>query len=480
MSRTIVLLLIAAGCASAEKSFEKARKAEAEGRWGAAADLYIDALKRDPEYPGARDGLRVAGNRAIEDSMKLARQLEGNNRFESAAEEYVRTDDLVRRAAGVRVSLTVPADYSSRRRTTFDRVVESTLAEADRLAGQGLFEDAAATYRRAVARFDPSMKQRDRADAGRFAALVSAARRELEAGRLDLAQSFADDALMVYGTESSRSGDAVQLQGTIRTARYRALVDAAEERRTAGKFQEAFSIVGEALEVYGADAPESEDARALRERIITEGTVQVAFTPVWRLDRVARHLPAGLLDEINDNLDGYWSKPPLFVEPLDSRLVRGELRRLGLDRLVLTDRQVSAVGQMLGAEFAIMTEIAQVGIDRGETPEKRPVKVKDGPDAEILLYRRRTLALRCNYHVVRVADSRLVADGTVSADVARKARHAVYDGDRSVLLLTQEEHRWFDRRRLAEVDRALEREAASILADGLAAAVYEEVTRRLP
>jgi len=480
MKRALVPVLLAVACASAEKSFEKAQKAESEGRWGAAADLYIDALKRDAEYPGARDGLRIAGNRAVADSMKLAQQLEASRRYEPAANEYVRTDDLVARASAVRVALTLPADHAARRRSTFDQVIDPALTEADRLAAQGRHEEAAAAYRRATARYQPSAQQRERASTGRFTSLMAAAKQELDAGRLDQAQSFADDALGVYGSESSRSRTALELQTSIRSARYTALLATARERMAAGRFQESFAIVGEALAVYGADAEPSAEARELREQVIVAGTVQVAIAPVWRHERLARAVPAGLLDEINDGLDEYLVKPPLFVEPVDPRVVRGELRRLGLDRTVLSERQASAIGQMVAAEFAVVANLRECVLDRGEKPKVHPVKTKDGPDAEILVYRRRTLAVRCVFRIVRVADGQLLGDGTISADVERKMRHAAYDGDRRALLLTQQEHRWFDRRRLADVDRELQREASRALADGLAAAVFEEVTRQLP
>jgi hypothetical protein len=309
---------------------------------------------------------------------------------------------------------------------------------------------------------------------------MAAAKQELDAGRLDQAQSFADDALAVYGAESPRSRAALELQTSIRSARYTALLVAARERMAAGRFQESFAIVGEALAVYGADAEPSAEARALREQVIVAGTVQVAVAPVWRRERLARAVPAGLLDEINDGVDEYWLKPPLFVEPVDPRVVRGELRRLGLDRTVLSERQASAIGQMVAAEFAVVANLRECALDRGEKPQVHPVKTKDGPDAEILVYQRRTLTVRCGFRIVRVADGQLLGDGTISADVERKVRHAAYDGDRRALLLTQQEHRWFDRRRMADVDRELQREASAALADGLAAAVFEEVTRHLP
>ena len=49
----IVILASLTGCASAKKSFSQGHEAEVEGRWVQAAEQYIDALRQDPEYPGA-------------------------------------------------------------------------------------------------------------------------------------------------------------------------------------------------------------------------------------------------------------------------------------------------------------------------------------------------------------------------------------------------------------------------------------------
>jgi hypothetical protein len=146
----------------------------------------------------------------------------------------------------------------------------------------------------------------------------------------------------------------------------------------------------------------------------------------------------------------------------------------------LSARQARAVGEVLRADFVVASSVRRVKWDAGETPVVRKVKTKDGPEAEILVYRRRSIVVVCAFFIVRVADGAVVAEGTVESDAVRDATHAVYDGDTGALLLTQQQHRWFDRRRLAEVDRAIEREAAEGGAKGLAEAAFQEIARRLP
>ncbi len=63
----IIALLLAglAGCASAKKSYSEGFESESEGRWAQATEQYIDALRRDPEFPEARQRVYEAGNKAV-------------------------------------------------------------------------------------------------------------------------------------------------------------------------------------------------------------------------------------------------------------------------------------------------------------------------------------------------------------------------------------------------------------------------------
>ncbi|MHC4958451.1 MAG: hypothetical protein ACYTGN_08740, partial [Planctomycetota bacterium] len=191
----VLLPLLVVGCVSAKKRMEQAQQAEAAGRWSEAADLYIDALKRDPNYPGARERLESVGARAIADYLKLAREFEGSGRDAKAAPEYERADRLAERAAVVRVSLTLPADYAERKRRTYGRVVEQALDNADKLLAEGRAEEAASAYKAAVGRYEPTNAQLAHAQDGRYGALVAAATGELDAGHWDRARSLADRAL---------------------------------------------------------------------------------------------------------------------------------------------------------------------------------------------------------------------------------------------------------------------------------------------
>jgi tetratricopeptide (TPR) repeat protein len=480
--RTLIpVLLLLAACMSAEKRYEQAGEAEAQGRWDEAAAKYVDVLRRDPSYPGAREKLETAGGRAIEAHLEVARGLEAAGRYERATQEYVTIDRLLESAAGVRVVLQTPPDYGSLRRRAFDRAVEQALVAADRLAADGRWYEAVEAYRRAETRHEPTDVQRRRAREGRFRALIGGAKVELVRGQYEGAEAMVVEALAIHGPDSPRSRPAVELREQIRLKRFQDLLTSARDHADAGRYQQAYALVEKALLVYGPEAAASAEARELRDLVIERGTVPVAVIPVWRREKIGRRVPAGLLEDINDILaDQHWTEPPLFIAISDPRAVRQMLRRLEFDREVLSGPRAATVAQHLGAGFAAVPFLVRCDYDAEERPEKRIVQRRDGGQAEILVYRNRTLFVRCAYRIVHVHDGRVVAEGHLDTSEGRRRRHAVYAGDSRELLLTAEEHGWFDRRRLRDADREIEREIARVLAAGLAEAVYNDVTRHLP
>jgi len=477
----IPALLLCAACMSPQKRYEQAGEDEAQGRWDAAAAKYLDVLRRDPAFPGAREKLETTGNRAISEHIDVARGLESAGRYERATQEYGTIDQLLESAAGVRVVLQTPSDYMRIRRRVFDHAIEQGLVAADRLAADGRWREAVDAYRRAEERHEPTDVQRRRARDGRFRALLGGAKVELVRGQYEGADSMVVEAMGIHGPDSARSREAVALRAEIQGRRYRSLLMTAHDHADAGRYQQAFALVERALTVYGPDAAASADARQLRDLVIERGTVVVAVVPVWRREKIGRHVPAGLLEDVNGTLqDQHWNEPPLFVAIADPRAVRQTLRRLEFDREVLSGPRAATVAQRVGAAFVAIPFLVRCDYDAEEQPGKHVVKRRDGGQTEILLYGRRTLTVRCAYRVVNVHDGRVVAEGHIDTADGRRKRHAVYAGDRRELLLTTEEHAWFDPRRLREADREIEREIARALAAGLAEAVYGDVTRHLP
>jgi len=481
LTLTVALGAVLAACVTAEKRVEQAQKAEAQGRWEKAANLYIDALRRDANYPGARQGLLASGRKAIDGYLKLATEFEEANRDAQAIDEYDKADRLAASAASVSVVLELPSNYKTRRDAAFTRALDEALKDADDLVEAGRYEEAAAAFANAGKRFDPRGTQSGRIRASRYSALGSASEQALAAGEFERARSFADRAVAVYGASSVQSKDALALRARVDAGLYAALLVETAALQGEGRFQAAYEVVQRALDVYGPEEAESDAARVLRDTVIEQGTIHVAAAPVWRHDELAQGVPAGLLDEINDVLaEKHWNAPPLFVGMLDGRTVRTELRGLGLDRKNLGDRQARAVGKVLDADFVVVTSLCGCARDKDATPRNLAVATKDGKGAMIQVHGARTLSVVCAYRIVRVSDGRAIAEGEIDAVARRKLRYATYRGDMSQLLMTPDQNALFDARVIAAADRDLERETAAGLANALAPVIYANLQRHLP
>ncbi|MDH3592486.1 MAG: hypothetical protein OER88_11435, partial [Planctomycetota bacterium] len=385
MSTRVVLLvaaLLACGCTTPQERYEDASKDESQGRWAAAAEKYIAVLREDPEYPEARARAKSAGDRAIAGWVEAASGLEEVERYDRALAEYQRTDRLLDKAAVVGVVLDPPADYADRRRGVNRKAAESALAAADRIAAEGNWNTASNAYLRVESRYELTSEQKQRAKSGRFEALLTGARVAVEAGKFDQADSLVTAALSVYGKSSPHSADALLMNTRIQQGRYDALVESARSEADAGHYQRAYGVVEKALAIFGAAANESASARELQERIVLEGTVQVAVTPVWKHETVVRHVPDGILPDLNGVLeDQHWAGAPMFTEVIDPRSVRRTLRRLHLARDVISDPQAGLVAQQLGADFTLVLYLVRCDHDANETPVSHAVPTSKGdPD----------------------------------------------------------------------------------------------------
>lgn len=477
----LVVVLLGAACASAEKRVEQGQEAEQEGRWAEATQRYLDALRKDPEYPGARDKATKAGNRAVADYLETAKGLEAGGQYDRAVTEYRRVDSLRTTCSALRVVLTVPRDYDQRRRGTFQRAYDSTADAAQAALEAGNWGAALDLYRRADSQFEPDAARIQRSRDGRLAALIVGARAELEAGNEDQAQQLASSALEIYGADSPRSKEARELKLLIVEARYRSLLDQTRAAMARGSYQQAYGIVASAIGVHGEESPASEEARLLRDEILEKGTVHVAVATVWRTEELGDQAPPELMDRIHESLAaGHWVNPPLFVSVTDPDSVRSEMRRLDYHRELLSNVRAAALGQQLGVDLVAVPYLVKCRFWARGKPMTQVVPTTKGTQATILVHRERRLTVRCAYDLISVATKERVGHGYVDSETRSPHDWATFDGDPRKLRLTPDEHAWFDADTLADVDAKLFQTIATDMAPALAASIYEAVTKRLP
>ncbi len=423
-------LSVGAGpCASANDRLQQGIELEQRGRPVDAARRYIDALKKDASLADARARLQETGDRAVQDYLAASAATEARGYPGSAAEELYRLDDLRRDAYAVGVTLAVPADYVARRRATLDRAVEKDLQASGLSAGRREYGEAIRLLDQAQ-RWQPTPEQRARMNEARF------------------------DAHLAW----------------------------AEDEAAAGRYRAAYERAGRAAGVFGRDASAAVRALELQQDVLRRGTMRVAVLPVMADDSTEARLPAGFMGDVQDELErGHWMRAPQFVEVVDPREVREELRRRRPAFGGLGARNAAMIGRALDAEVAVVLTVDSVA--RTETVSsaaRRAARTTAGVDTAFTVNegRRETWA-RIGYVMVDVATAQVLDRGTVQAEGGARYRAATYAGDWRTLALSREDRELFVRNVRDADEQEIRRDLVGGLAPRLGREVFETVLRRI-
>lgn len=426
----VLLPLLAAACASAEKRMEQGVRLEQEGRPADAATRYVDALRKDPSLTTARVRLQIVGDAAVAEHLRAVSLLESAERLDEAADELMVAEDLARRAAAVGVRLATPADLARRREDLFGRAAEEALAAARELTRGGRWDEADRRLARALDRYEPAPEQRDALVRARADAHLGAAEAELARGGFRAAYE--------------------------RVERLKGLAD------------------------EGAAAQWLDPALRLQEEALRRGTRRVAVLPVG-IDRAQRdRLPEDFGLALNDALEAdHWRRPPLFVDVMDAVATRGVARRHGYGRQTVSTAEAAAMGRELRADYVLVAAVDSVARWTGEvTRVRRPARTREGTDtAYTALQGRERLRVRVRYFLVDPQMRRVVQEGVVSAESGAPLRRGEYAGDWRTLTLNREDRDLFDGDREAARERELVRETVRELAPDLAREVFARLER---
>ena len=412
--------LLAAGCVTASTRYEQGLRLEERGRPAEAARRYVDALRRDPSLDEARVRLQETGDLAVEQALAAATA----SNAEDAGDRLLELDALVRDADAVGVRLALPADYADRRRDVLDRAWMAALDRGEDHADEGRFADALRQIDRA-GRYDPSSAQRE----------------EMEEGRVDVYTRWTEAEL------------------------------------AAGRYRAAYDVAERAMQSLGRGHPELGPVLAAQARAVEEGTVRVAVLPLAAAGRAADSLPAGFLRDVEDALEaGPFADAPLFVEVIDPRLVRRELRGRGGRP---TTMAVQSAARALGADLVVTMEVDSTWARDSDTrTERRTARLRTGPDtAYTVVSGRRERMVRVAWTVMDVGSRRTLDSGHLTAAADARFREGRFPGDWRQLLLSRDERVLFDRDRLDETDHDLRTALAGELARHAAAELYDRVLR---
>ncbi|MGI9173861.1 MAG: hypothetical protein ACR2GR_00890 [Rhodothermales bacterium] len=434
-------LLLATGCVSTQKRYEKATRLEAEARYAEAARYYAKVLKKEPAWEDAHLRPADVGGRAIDGFLTDAENAEHRGDYDEAVEALERIDDLRALAEEVGVDLPVPDRYADYRASVTEQAITDLLRRGERAERERRWAEALNAYERAAQRYAVPPAQE--------AALV---RR-----RADVLLRWSRDELAA--------------------AHYRA----------------AFDRAGQAADLFGPDVPETEAAYRLQEEALDRGTRYVAFLPV-AVGEAAEAVPRNLLQDLDDVLrDARWDVSP-FLVPLDAAPGRSPRRaprrRTGAAPRPLTARQAAALGRDLGADFIVAVDL--VHFERGETVEntwtrsarfRRQISdAEDGSSRDTTYTEQRLdvdLEAELAYRIIDPRTRRVLEKGTAEADVSAALRRGLFGGDWQRLDLSGDERDLFDpdvqRQREAEIEVDLVDRLAERLLDDLYEDVLDEI-----
>ncbi|HEU4452045.1 MAG TPA: hypothetical protein VFR81_03260, partial [Longimicrobium sp.] len=384
-------------------------------------------LKKDPSLAEARARLQDAGDRAVRDYLAESASAESTGRPGDAAEALLRLDALRRDAQAVGVTLATPADYGARRRATLDRAIDAALREGEYAAGRRQFSEAVRMLDRAQGRWQPSPAQRARLDEARF------------------------DAQLAW----------------------------AEDEAAAGRYRAAYERAGHAASVFGRDAAAAGRALALQQDVLRRGTVRVAILPALADEATEARLPAGFVADVQDELErNHWLRAPQFVEVVDPREVRDELRRR---RPPFGAREAATIGRAVGAEVAVLLTVDSVATTETVTgTTRRPARTTAGVDTAFTISEgRRETWTRMGYVMVDVATRQVLDRGTVQAEGGARYRAPKYAGDWRTLALSREDRELFLGNPRSGEEREIRRDLVGGLVPRLGREVFDTVLRRI-
>lgn len=410
--------MVLVGCgASASKRYEQGLELQRQGQYVEAAQKYIEALRKDPEFAQARTSLREVGPLAVADLHRSAIYAAESGRAPDAADGYLRLDGFLESAADVGEPLAAPADYPALRRETFDSAIELLIETGQVAAESGEWYAAMRSYERAE-RYFPNSGQVRQLLEGMIATQLGWCQFDLDRGRYRSALAHADH---------------------------------------------AYDLAA------GSDPESARSALDLRASAIELGTIPVAVTPVWRTDDAARFLPDGFATALNDELElSAWSDPPLFIEVLDPREVRRALRDLRYHASLLSVPEAARLGRSLGVDAVLAGSIDLFTITERDVREELRNATTTGGDSVTYLRRSGYLDYRLvlRYDLVEPETRRRMRERTVELTESGRFERAVYDGDWRSLQLTRNERRWFEEDRQREFTMDIEE---SLLAEAVIA-----------
>lgn len=472
----VVLLAAAGGCRTAERAVNRGESLAAEGRFEEAFEEFYSAVQKNPEIDGGIEGLRSAGNSAVQQLLDFSTDAAENGSLEDAASAYVTIDAISVKAQEWGVSLDLPSDYRTSRRMIFDRAIDHAI-EISKYDIENLQWSDAVAKLDLVLNFEPTGEQQREIAEVKTRALTDWSSSLQSKGAAFESERKWDSALEAYDSAlevAPNDSFADILDGD----RVRVLLKWGEDDLRYGRFRGAYDRAMAALEIR----PRLESAAGIADEAIRRGTVLLAPIPIWRTASAGAGMPVDFLIRLNEELQyGYWDAPPLFIATPDPRDVRNYMRDENLQDRILSDSPVYRLGRELDAHLVLYGEITRyAGTEELDKEDEKTARMRNGDSARYLERRMRLdVQTMISFRIVDPARERVVYSGNVEARESTRYSVAVYSGNEMDLELNRSERSIFSGEQKRDRTNDLEQKLVEELSKKLADRVFEEISRTI-
>lgn len=389
------LLLLFAGCSGSKSYSNKGEKLDEAGLYAEAADMYLQAARRNAKNTDAKIGLKKTGQQVLNDELSsfFKNVAMGGSRAE-AVDSYRKALDYQARVRAVGVMLEIPDHYKA----DYEKVKGEYLVDLYN-EGQGLFEKeefaAAEKVFARIAALEPNYKD---------------------------ASSLQDVAYL----------EPLYRSGTTELA--------------AGNYRKAYAQLTKVTEKNSS----YKDASALRQECITKGQFVVAVVPFTSSEKgtsIASKVQAHAMTALTESKDPFLKV--VDRENMDRIL---EEQRLSLSGVV--DEQTAVrVGNLIGAHAVLMGTVVsyseipgsvrrstkdafeayrvqQVNKESGEkyfVTRYKPVRYSE-------YYQENKVVLSFNYRLVSLETGEVLVSKVAEKQAMDHAYYATYDGNKDALV----------------------------------------------
>lgn len=402
----LLILLLFAGCRSAEDAFKDGQQAEMTGNTKLAVRYYLETLRFKPDMFQAKERLAVVGQKEVDNGVSLSRNLINSGRGHEGLTQLSATENLFKQINFHAPSVRLPAEFSQLKQQGQSLARSDLFQQAQNAENNGEW-DKSLSLLTEIERYSPSsderlriLNDRVRINDKAYSQHMANADRLYKEGNYDasldalgFAERYADNLEEEKKLTSKRSNfktgiiitEATALKESLNKKRYleaekrlleldklqehfeKSQLDAVRVLKTklyntwasdvfkSGKYRESWHLASNTLKFDSSN----KEALDLQNKAIQLGTVRFALLPVISNNNAVPFVK--LLD--TDFNNGPARNMPPFTALVSDFDMRDAFRAFRINPQHITREQALAVAKRTRAPFVIFRELTTFRIE---------------------------------------------------------------------------------------------------------------------